>query len=264
MPRYFVDTNCIVGMTFFHDRWYREVQPLFEHNHVFTSDAEIWEYCVRRDGDPPMPEDPTTWEIKPNDDAGKYGEIRDELNEKLPKIHTKIDRLGSNGLTIDALADAVFEHFKIRDEAKPDVKAALEDYFEDRALIPFQAKRGVRELIDRILYTSEHNKQVLVEAMSIEESNYHQMDSEYVEICNNTDGYIQHSDLCIILDGIAAAQSKLVTGDGGYLHAHHFVHQEWGLSIVWAEQEFYTDDLLFPEEEILGPVPEMEQQQRQD
>jgi len=122
MPRYFVDTNCLLGMTFFHDRWYRDVKPLYENNRLYASEAVLWEYCNRGDGDPRMPEDPSETEITTDAEEGKYDDIRSDLKKKLPKFDREIKRLAIEGLTLEGVIEAVVDHFEIREQAEKQVR----------------------------------------------------------------------------------------------------------------------------------------------
>lgn len=264
MPSYFVDTNCLVGITFFHDRWYRDVKPLYENNRLITSEAVLYEYCNRGSGDPPMPEDPSEADIQIESEEGKYRVIRNELKRKLPRFHTQIESLHPEELTLEKVIETIFDHFEIRDEAKPEVREFVEDYFENRALIPLQVNRGVQKLIDRILHTSEHNKQVLLDQATIEASRYHRMEKERKDIEYNTSGWIHEEDFCILLDAVWLAKrgevGQLVTGDRGYLHVQEYTVDRYGLSLTWAGNEFYTDDLVYHEKEndaaLHGALPQ--------
>ena len=125
-----------------------------------------------------------------------------------------------------------------------------------------QAKAAVRKLVDHILYTSEQNKDALLNELQIIDSHYHTMQDTREDIEYATDGWIHEADLCILLDGINLTQSegveRMVTGDSGYLHAEEVTASRYGLALVWAENEFYTDDLTYSQKEteaaLRGPT----------
>lgn len=262
MPRYFIDTNCLLGLTFFHDRWYRDVKPLYENNRLYISEAVLHEYCNRGDGDPPMPDNPSSEAITTDAEAGKYADIRTDLEQKLPDFDREIKRLTLEGLTIEGVIETVIDHFEIREQAEAQVEEFIRDYFEDRALVERQAKAAVRKLVDRILYTSEKNKDALLSELRLTDSHYHTMQETREDIEYATDGWIQEADFCILLDGIKLAQSagveRMVTGDAGYLHAEEVTASRYGLALVWAENEFYTDDFTYSQKEaeaaLRGPI----------
>ena len=262
MPQYFVDTNCLLGLTFFHDRWHRDVKPLYENNRIYISEAVLYEYCNRGDGDPPLPDDPSAESITCEAEEGKYDDIRTDLEQKLPHFDREIKRLTREGLTTERVIEAAIDHFEIREQAEPQVEEFIEDYFDDRALVERQAKAAVRALIDRILYTSEQNKSALLGEVWLVDSQYHRMQDTREDIEYATDKWIQESDFCILLDGVSLAQStrvdRMATGDGGYLHAEEVTAPRYGLSLVWAENEFYTDDLVYHRKEaeaaLQGPT----------
>lgn len=253
MPRYFIDTNCLLGLTFFHDRWYTDVKPLYENNRLYISEAVLYEYCNRGDNDPPMPDDPSEEVITPEAEEGKYDDIRTDLKQKLPDFDREIKRLSMEGLTIEGVIEAVIDHFEIREQAESQVEDFIRDYFEERALVERQVKAAVRDLVDRILYTSEQNKETLLGELRLADSRYHTMQDTREDIEYATEGWIQESDFCILLDGINLAQSagvdRMVTGDRGYLHAEEVTNHRYGLALVWAENEFYTDNLTYSQKE---------------
>lgn len=130
---------------------------------------------------------------------------------------------------------------------------ADEDHGYPPTLVERQAKAAVRELIDRILYTSKQNKNALLGELRLIDSRYHTMQNIRENIEYATDGWVQESDFCILLDGISLAQSagvnRMVTGDTGYLHAEEVTAHRYGLALVWAENEFYTDNLTYSRKE---------------
>jgi len=260
MPRYFIDTNCLVGLTFFHDRWYHDVKPLYENNRLYASEAVLYEYCNRDSGDPSMPDDPSNFDISRDAVAGKYSDIRDELEKKLPRFHREIRRLAMDGLTLEGVVDAVVDHFEIREQAEPQIEAFLEEYFEERALIERQVKTAVRDLVDRILYTSKENKESLLSQLTLVDSKYHEMEQTRETIEYETDGWIQEADFCILLDAVRLAQAgtlgKFVSGDSGLLHAEEVTVNRYDLSLIWAENEFYTDDLVYRQKESNAALKE--------
>jgi len=54
----------------------------------------------------------------------------------------------------------------------------------------------------------------------------------------------------------------MVTGDGGYLHAEEVTAKKYDLSLIWAENEFYSDDLVYRRKEseaaLEGPTSDAE------
>ncbi|WP_139203567.1 hypothetical protein [Halorientalis persicus] len=211
-----------------------------------------------------MPDDPSEFDISVDAVEGRYRQIRNDVEKKLPRFHRKVSRLAMDGLTIDGVVDAVIDHFEIRKQAEPQVAEFIEDYFEERALVERQVKAAVRDLVDRILYTSEENKGSLLSQMRIEKSQYHEMQKTREDIEYATDGWIQEEDFCILLDAVYLAKSgevdKLVTGDGGYLHAENVMADRYDLSLIWAESEFYSDDLVYSEKESEDALKSHKQQ----
>lgn len=46
--RYYLDTNCLIGYTFFHDWWHSDARRLFNsENNLFIGDTVLFEYCNR-------------------------------------------------------------------------------------------------------------------------------------------------------------------------------------------------------------------------
>ena len=139
-----------------------------------------------------------------------------------------------DGLTLEGVVDAVVDHFEFREQAEPQIEDFLEEYFEERALIERQVKTAVRELVDRILYTSKENKDLLLSYLTLVDSKYHEMEQTRETIEYETNGWIQEADFCISLDAIRLVQastlSKFVSGNSGFLHAEEVTINRYDLT----------------------------------
>lgn len=219
MARYFVDTSCLIGMTFLHDSWYREAKELYDKgNEIVVSEFVLYEYCSRGDGDPSIVTDATTLGVEPDEEEGIYRSKREDLENVLPHFERHIDRLALNGLSLKKLVKSFVEHFDIREDDLPDVVAYFENYFEARKVSARNAKPCVKDLIDSILYVSEENKERILERADIVTSKYHEQTElrrKMNEIINPRN--LPEEDLLVFLDALYLSQrgeiDMMVTGD---------------------------------------------------
>lgn len=220
MARYFVDTSCLVGMSFLHDSWYRDAKPLYDTgNDIVLSEFVLYEYCNRdRDEDPPIIEDPATLDVTSEKKDGVFGKKYEELENILPHFERHIDRLAIDGLTMNELVKSFIEHFDIRDDDVPAIVAYFEDYFESRQLIAANAKPCVKDLIDSILYVARENKRRILADADLVPSVYHEQDEirrQIEDIINPRN--LPNEDRDVIVDAIHLSSTgeidMMVTGD---------------------------------------------------
>lgn len=220
MARYFVDTSCLVGMSFLHDSWYRDAKLVYDSgNDIVLSEFVLYEYCNRdRDEDPSVVDDPTTLDLSVKARDGVFGKKYEELENILPHFERHIDRLALDGLTMNELVKSFIEHFDIRDDDIPAVVAYFENYFESRELIAANAKPCVKDLVDSILYVARENKQRILDDADIIPSSYH----EQGKIRRQIDDIIAPSNLPdedrdVIIDAIHFSNTgkidMMITGD---------------------------------------------------
>ena len=220
MVQYFVDTSCLVGMSFVHDSWYRDAKLLYDKgNDIVLTEFVLYEYCNRdRDNDPSIVNDPSTIDVTSYGRGGIFGKKYEELENILPHFERHIDRLAINGLSMNELVKSFIEHFDIRDDDIPAVVTYFENYFESRQLIAANAKPCVKDLIDSILYVARENKRRILDDADIFPSVYHEQDEirrQIEDIINPWN--LPDEDRDVIVDAIHLSNigkvDMMVTGD---------------------------------------------------
>ncbi|EMA29103.1 hypothetical protein [Haloarcula japonica] len=265
MTRYFVETNVLAGLTYSHDRWHRDVKPLYQNNTLYTSEFVVYEYCNQRRRDPSIVSDPSQLSTDVDAEDGKYQHIAKILEDRVPFFDKQIRQLQREGMTVEKVVDAFIDHFEIRKQAEPQIRSYFQDYFSTRELTDRNARRAVQDLRDLILWAAERNKDILMENVKIRESAYHEMDEER-EVIEAEIGLgewgMSREDLQWVLDAIYTMQrgvlDRFVTGDkNDVAQFKHTLTKEFDIAVLYATEEFYSDDLVErPEEESIKTVDE--------
>lgn len=246
---YFVETSALLGLTFFSDRWFRDVRPLPDRGHpLHTSELVLHEYC-NADNDASLPpEDPEDLASDWNADAGKYRVIEDDLKRPLPEFFRHVRRLGRDDLTLEEAINAFIDHFGIREEAEPQIRSRFREHFENRAVTAQYINEFVHDLIDRILKVAKENRETLSTEVELHESSYHTADQTRRRWKEFPDHRIHEPDLSILVDATTVGGSTgvdyFVTGDSDLLAIQQVATEYFGLSIISMEDEFAPPNRL--------------------
>lgn len=251
MTRYFVETNVLAGLTYPHDRWHRDVRPLYEHNTLYTSQFVLYEYCNQRRTDPSVVADPNDLRTDPDGEWGKYRHLEKKLEDKIPFFDKRIRELARSGLSLADVIEAYLDHFEIREQAEPQVRQMIRDYFVSRDVTARNARRCVQSIRDDILLEARQKRAELVENVHIMDSVYDRMETErqWIDDHIGIGPYgVSEEDLQWVLDAVYLKQqgvlSALVTGDkNDVAQFKNELHDLFGLSVLYASEEFYTDTL---------------------
>lgn len=260
MTRYFVETNVLLALTFHHDRWHREVQPLYKHNRLYTSEFVIYEYCNRDkdNGDPLYVPDTADLKTDVTATKGKYGKLLDDLQENiennLPLYHRQIDILQTEGLTIEKVIDTFMEHFEFRNQAEPYIQSFFQEYFATREVTTRTAKKAANKLNEDLRKRAQETKKELMEEVYIIESVYDKMNDErekldeFVGIVGYDEYGLTKYDAQWLLDAIHLCQegvlSALVTGDkDDVVQFQDEIQSLFDISVLYTKEDVYTDDL---------------------
>lgn len=268
---YFLDTSALAGLTFFSDRWFREVKPLYDAGHpLHTSQIVLYEYCNREfETDPKRPKDPSSIDIDWESSEGVYQKVGENLKKPLPEFFRRIRRLARDGITLEEAVDIFVNHFEIREEAVPQIRHRFEEYFEHRVVTGQYVNQCAQDLIDRILYAGEQNREALKERVEVHESRYHESDEDVQRWADfildggrldeqAADGGFQESvdlsdpwrnvpeiiqadisilvDACVLCDEVGL--DYLVTGDSDILAAQSIAEPNYGISVISIADEF--------------------------
>lgn len=247
MTDYFIETSALLGLTYFSDRWFRDVKPLYDRGHpLHTSTLTLCEYCHHDRATTLPPDDPSDLPHNWDGEAGKFRVIEDSLKKILPKYLRHIRQEGRDGLELEAAIKAFLDYFGIRRQAEPQVRAHFREYFEERAVTTQYVGKFAHTLVDRILDAAQKNKQTLGETVIVHDSTYHtagEMRRRWKEL---PDSSLHEPDLSILMDATELTEvgtlKYFVTGDSGLLAIQSIATDYYDLSIISIQDEFVPTD----------------------
>jgi len=125
--RYYLDTNCLTGYTFFQDWWHSDANRLFDSdNELYIGDTVLFEYCNR-----PVTVDDIEYEwerseLSWNEDKGNFKSKMAELRDSRFLFEDAIfDR---NDLDLETAVDLFVDAYHIKPSSKPTIRL----YFEEK------------------------------------------------------------------------------------------------------------------------------------
>lgn len=125
--RYYLDTNCLIGYTFFNDWWNSDARRLFDSdNELYIGDTVLFEYCNR-----PVTEHGIeyTWERSELSWTEEKGNFKSKLAELRDSRFLFEDKLfDRDDLDIDTAVKIFVDTYNIKDESEP----AIYRYFEQK------------------------------------------------------------------------------------------------------------------------------------
>ena len=244
---YFVETSTLLGLTYFSDRWFRDVRPLYDRGHsLHTSTLAVLEYCHHDRSTPLPPDDPSDLVADWESEEGKYRVIEDSLKRPLPKFMRHIRKEGRDGLELETAIEAFIDYFGIRPQAEPQIRARFREHFEERAVTSQYVGEFAHQLIDRILYTARQNKRTLSESVTVHDSEYHLSDETRRRWTDLPEHPLHEPDLSILVDATKLTERgafrHFVTGDSDFLAVQPVASDYYGLSIISMQDEFAPAD----------------------
>lgn len=256
MGRYFVDTSCLLGLVFLHDRWHRDINPIVEQgNQIYASNFVLYEFCSRESGEYSWYDDSSEFSVDIDKKSGKFGYIRNDLLRELPKFNRELDKVDQESLDIDSLIRIFMDHFEVRKQARPQITDWFEEYFESREFSHRTAKKSVSDLIDHILVNAEQRKEEILDEMKIVPSKYDSLDDEkrkldaQIGITYQPDqSGIHIEDANVLLDAISLCKegeaSKFVTGDKKhFIRFQEEIKELFDVSVLYIKDDFETVEL---------------------
>jgi hypothetical protein len=125
--RYYLDTNCLTGYTFFQDWWHSDANRLFDSdNDLYIGDTVLLEYCNRPVTDDYVEYEWDRSELSWNEDKGNFKSKMAELRDSLFLFEDAIfDR---DDLDLDTAVDLFVDAYHIKSSSKP----AIRRYFEEK------------------------------------------------------------------------------------------------------------------------------------
>lgn len=125
--RYYLDTNCLTGYTFFQDWWHSDAKRLFNSDtQLYIGDTVLFEYCNRpvTDGDVEFEWDRS--ELSWNEDKGNFKKKMVELRDSRFLFEDAI--FDHEDLNLDTAVELFVDTYHI----KPTSEQAIRRYFVER------------------------------------------------------------------------------------------------------------------------------------
>lgn len=170
----FVDTNVLLGLTFYSDRWYRAAQPAYENDHeLHTSELVVFEYCCSPKPFTVPPDDPSEEDIDWSYGHGLVERLRNRISKPYRDYRGRIRRLSDSELTLERAIELFIDVFEIRKQAEPQIRTEFEEEFREKAITRQYINRFASKLIDKILNASEEMKSELADIVEVHHSKYH-------------------------------------------------------------------------------------------
>lgn len=243
MRELFVDTNVLLGLTFYSDLWFRKARPAYENGHeIHTSDLVVYEYCCSPQPFSKPPSDPEELNIDWSCEQGLVGRIQDRLSQPYREYRGTIRHCSDDQLTLEYALEEFIEIFKIREEAHPQIRYQFEEEFNNKAVTRQYINEFVSELIDKILHAAEVMKQKLALRVQTHESEYHIGDEEKQTWKDLPSNPPDEPDLSIIIDATRVIEKHSVdtvlSGDSDILALQKIANEYFDFSILSMADEY--------------------------
>lgn len=239
----FVDTNVLLGLTFYSDRWFREARPAFENDHeIHASELVVYEYCCSPEPFRQPPDDPSDLDIDWSLQQGLVGRIRSRLSKPYREYRGTIRRLSDEDLTLERAIREFIDAFEIREQAEPQIRGEFEREFDEKAVTRQYVAEFASELIDKILQAAVAMRQRLSRRVTVQESQYHTADNDRQRWKDFPDNPPQEPDLSILLDATQVirdnAVNTVLSGDSDILAVQETANTYFGFSILSMADEY--------------------------
>lgn len=244
MRDFFVDTNVLIGITFYSDRWFREARDAFINDHeIHASDLVIYEYCCSPNPFGEPPDSPDEMDIDWSFKQGVFGKVQDELSKPYSEFRRTIRYAPDGEFSLEYAVDEFIDSFAIRKQAEPQIRSEFEREFEDKAVTKQYINEFVSKLIDKIIRAAELMKQKLRVRVHTYDSVYHEADElrrKWIDLSRIS----RHNepDLSIVVDGTDAIERSsadtLLSGDSDILSLQQTANEYFNFSILSMADEY--------------------------
>ncbi len=241
----FVDTNVLLGLTFYSDRWFQEARPILDNNHeIHVSDLVVYEYCCsdQRFRDPPV--DPEQLDIDWSKNQGLVGHIRNRLSKPYRNYRSTIRHTPASELTLEKAIDEFINAFVIREQAEPQIRGEFEREFKGKAVTSQYINEFASELIDKILQATLVMKEILSVRSTMHSSTYHIADDirrKWKDFPTNPPA---EPDLSIVIDATNIIEENqvdtILSGDSDILSLQKIANEYFHFDILSMQDEYST------------------------
>lgn len=239
----FVDTNVLLGLTFYSDRWFQEARPAFENEHaIHVSDLVVYEYCCSPRPFRQPPDNPRELDIDWSSEQGLVGRIRKRLSKPYREYRGTVRRLSDEDLTLERAIQEFIDTFEIREQAEPQIRGEFEKEFADKAVTRQYITEFASELIDKILRAAVVMKQELAKRVTVHDSEYHTAEEDKRRWKDFPANPPSEPDLSILVDATQVVNqngvSTVLSGDSDILAIQEIANTYFGFSILSMADEY--------------------------
>lgn len=223
MPRYFLDTGAVVGLTFLHDLWFDEARRLFAtENSLYISRPVLYEYCNSTDDNLL-----TNTEVDWDSEEGLFGAKLSNVRAAQVNLDLKLQSSDDEELDIESLVEDFIDASGVKenvDEAsidayiRPNLRRFLEHEIGDREVTREVAREAMDTLCDTIQTNARDTREEIrgrVTEYDIPSDERDQFKSRLQFV----DGYVD----TVILSDVAwlnqeGILSKIITSDNSHMY----------------------------------------------
>jgi len=244
MRDFFVDTNVLLGLTFYSDRWFNEARDVFINDHeIHASELVVYEYCCSPNPFREPPASPVEMDVDWSLTQGLFGTIQNRLSQPYSEFRRTIRYTPDEDFSLEYAVEEFIESFSIRKQAEPQIRAEFEREFEGKAVTKQYVNEFVSKLIDTIIRAAEVMKQKLRVRVYMHDSVYHEADElrrKWVDLSRIS----QHNepDLSIVIDGTDvienASADTLLSGDSDIIQLQPTANEYFDFNILSMADEY--------------------------
>jgi len=160
--RYYLDTNCLMGYTFFHDWWHSDARRLFDSdNTLYIGDAVLFEYCNR---DVTKDEYEMEWDRSDLTWTAEDGSFKMKMTELWDsRFQFEDELLEEDDLDLPTVVEAFMDAYDIRNSAEPAIHRYFDEKLEqlDLAMTVENARKIQKMLVEDLEEYAKERKEEL-------------------------------------------------------------------------------------------------------
>lgn len=241
---FFVDTNVLLGLTFFSDMWWRDARPLYEYDHpLHTSELVVYEYCVSPHPFTDPPADPSKEQISWAYDRGTYGVITNRLKRPYREYRQRIREIDrEDDLTLERAIELFIELFEIRPDAEPQICSEFKYEFDQKPVTGHYVQQFVSRLLGKIFKKADEVKNELSKLVEVHDSVYHMASDTKRRWKDFPERSPDEPDLSIITDATHVMNRDSVdfvlSGDSDFTVLQEIAGEYFEFSILSLAEEY--------------------------
>lgn len=249
MPRYFLDTGTVVGLTFLHDLWFDEARRLFAtENSLYISRPVLYEYCNSTDDNLL-----TNTEVEWDSEEGLFGTKLSNVRAAQVNLDLKLQSSDDEELDVESLVEDFIDASGVEenvDEAsidayiRPNLRRFLEHEIGDCEVTREVAREAMDTLYDTIQTNARDTREEIRECVTEYGIPSDERD-QFKSRLQFVDGYVD----TVILSDVAwlnqeGILSKIITSDNSHMYGERErIDAVIGVTVVFLRDEFADTSL---------------------